>query len=83
MTRTDVLLDKVKEERERQDRLWGQQDHNVMVWLGILAEEFGEVAKEANEVHFRDRSPTDYRNELIQTAAVCIAAIESLDRGSA
>lgn len=77
------ILDSVKRERERQTRLWGEQNHGVMVWLGILAEEFGEVAKEANEVHFRDRHPADYRIELIQTAAVCVAAIESLDRGNA
>lgn len=79
----EAILDAVKQERERQDRLWGEQNHGVMVWLGILAEEFGEVAKEANEIHFNDRHPFDYRNELIQTAAVCIAAIESLDRGNA
>lgn len=91
-------------ERMMQDSKWGVQDHSQMVWLGILAEEFGEAAKEVNELHFRPgivtRPPMMFggpqhpdfhkpfiddqrkrlRMELIQTAAVAVAMIESLDR---
>lgn len=81
-----VLRDVVAE-RLRQEQKWGPQNHRQMVWLGILAEEFGEAAKEVNDFHFRPgRDQTeDYqrkrlREELIQTAAVAVAMVESLDR---
>lgn len=55
------VLNEVGDERFRQDKKWGVQNHSQMVWLGILAEEFGEAAKEVNELHFRpgiiDRPP--------------------------
>lgn len=69
-------------ERMRQTRLWGDQwehgnthDETKMV---ILAEEVGEVAKAVLEV-----GKTELRKELIQTAAVCVAWLESLDPISA
>ncbi len=37
----DVVL-----ERMRQDAKWGEQNHPEAMWLAILAEEFGEVAKD-------------------------------------
>lgn len=82
----------IQAERDRQDIKWGPQNHSQIIWLGILAEEFGELAKEVNELHFR---PTDHiqapgcfvveqkkilEAELIQTAAVCVAMLESLWR---
>jgi hypothetical protein len=84
------VLVEVGNERLRQDRKWGVQSYNAMVWLGILAEEFGESAKAAVEVFFgplNDMGKAKYltelkqlRLELIQTAAVAVAAVESLDR---
>jgi NTP pyrophosphatase (non-canonical NTP hydrolase) len=83
----DKILGEIKHERKRQDDKWGPQNHAPMVWNGILAEEFGEVAKAVNEVHFSEQPGElrnswlkNYREELIQTAAVCVAAVESLDR---
>lgn len=77
----DVLAG-VYMERTRQDEKWGQQNHNPMIWLGILTEELGEAAKEVNEIHFRPTKDTyeKLRAELIQTAAVAVAMIQSLDR---
>jgi len=43
----------IRDERNRQDGKWGVQNHLQIVWLSILAEEFGEAAKEINEFHFR------------------------------
>lgn len=74
-------LEDVQAERARQQEKWGVQNHNVALWMLILSEEFGEAAKEANEVYFRGKDPAEYRAELVQTAAVAVAAIESLDRG--
>lgn len=81
MSDTTKVLQDVATERERQTSKWGVQNHGVLPWMLILAEEFGEAAKEANEIVFRQKDPTEYRAELVQTAAVCVAAIEALDRG--
>lgn len=77
-----TALESIRVERERQDKKWGEQNHNLMVWLGILAEEFGEAAKEINEFHFRKAFLEDVRAELVQTAAVATAMIEYIDRHS-
>lgn len=76
----DPILKLIKAERDRQDIKWGPQNHSQIVWLGILAEEFGELAKEVNEVHFRTGNKTHLEAELVQTSAVCVAMLESLWR---
>lgn len=96
----EVLVE-ISDERARQDRKWGTQNHGPAVWLMILSEEFGEAAREINDFHFlleRTRNTREYdpdavaklkeylkkmRTELIQTAAVAVAMIESLDRNEA
>ena len=89
MTRAKDILDEVLQERGRQLRKWGNQNHSPQLWAVIEAEEMGEVAKASLEyvgaaqsgdidtayLHLRD-----YRQELVQVAAVAVAAIESLDR---
>ncbi len=77
-----LLSYEVDDECERQVIKWGVQNHDVGKWLLILAEEFGEAAKEANEIHFRQKDTEEYRKELIQVAAVALSAIASLDRGN-
>lgn len=82
------VLDEVQDERRRQVSKWGQQDHTPMEWIAILTEEVGEAAKEALEHHWNGvhyQHPTRevlerYRKEMVQVAAVAVAAIESLDR---
>ncbi|MXV19911.1 hypothetical protein [Deinococcus xianganensis] len=88
----DAVLHEVRGERERQDAKWGPQAHAPATWLMILAEEVGE----ANQAAFEHLHPTfdkravtrgrrplsEYRDELIQVAAVAVAAIEALDRES-
>lgn len=65
----------VIEEREKQDKKWGVQNHDPLFWNAILGEEFGEVSKAILE-----EDEDGYREELVQVAAVAIAALESLDR---
>lgn len=78
------VLDLVAEERKRQDKKWGEQNHHPMEWLAILGEEVGEANKAALEAHFdgyeRTGNLSDYREELIQVAAVAVAMVECLDR---
>lgn len=85
---TNVLtvLSEVLAERQRQDVKWGPQNHGPMIWLGILAEEFGEAAKDANDFHFakdnfvKSTKGANFRKELVQVAAVAVAMIESYDK---
>jgi NTP pyrophosphatase (non-canonical NTP hydrolase) len=77
-----VPLQDVAAERTRQDAKWGQQDHDIGIWLGILGEEFGEVAKEIAESSARPLDVAHLREELIQTAAVAVAWVEAIDRAS-
>jgi len=80
------IFGKIKKERIYQDGKWGEQNHIPVIWISILGEEFGEASKEALEFHFeiddleRKMKLFQYRKELIQVAAVAIAAIESLER---
>lgn len=81
MSNLEDVLSAVIAERQRQDTKWGVQDRSIIEWLAILAEEFGEVSDEVVEVHFgRKVDIADYRQEMIQVAAVAVAAVECLDR---
>lgn len=70
----------VLKERLRQDEKWGEQNHLPETWLAILMEEMGETAQAV--LHARDGAIRweHYRNELVQTAAVALAALECFDR---
>lgn len=88
------ILNEIRKERERQDSKWGEQNNKPMEWIPIIMEELGEASKEALEHYFRypdklGSNPSDnyqkmrlelYRKELIETAAVCVNAIQCLDR---
>lgn len=90
----DVVLKQISDERTRQDEKFGEQRmHSPAEWLMILGEEVGEANQAALEAHFWNHKginlkPLDrlsrlekYRKELIQVAAVAVAAIETLDNG--
>ena len=66
-------LQEIMEERVRQDRKWGEQNHPNLYWLGILTEEVGELARAIIE---RRQTNEDIRRELVQIAAVCLAWLE-------
>lgn len=89
------ILEEIRQERERQNEKWGEQNHNLVEWMAILTEEHGEAGKEALEFHFgaQEFSPSldetkkafkekldAYRTELIQVAAVAVSMIESVER---
>lgn len=69
------ILNLIKKERERQDKKWGIQNHNIFKWLAILGEEVGEVNKSALENNYQE-----VISELVQIGAVAVAMIESLER---
>lgn len=78
----DEILKQIKEERQRQDNKWGtERDQHPAVWMTILSEEAGEVAQEICFSNFEiDNLSSNYRTELIQVAAVAVAAIENYDK---
>lgn len=81
----DEIFKDIRRERLAQDAKWGEQNHRPIEWVAILAEEVGEVSKEALENHFKGQyrglyQLANYRKELIQVAAVAVAMIESLER---
>lgn len=88
-----VPINDILTERVRQDVKWGEQNHDAERWMLILGEEYGEAQKAALELTVAvERKPLDaakvvrfvgeYRRELVQVAAVALAAIECLDRNT-
>lgn len=82
----EYIFNEVSAEHQRQDAKWGQQNHTPIEWCAILGEEVGEVNKAALETHFNyagaNSEYSDYRQELIQVAAVATKMIECLDRNA-
>lgn len=69
----------IRLERERQLAKWGHQRHLWADWVAILGEEFGEVAKAVCDIKW-DNGPVEFlRDELVQVAAVSVAAIEQIN----
>lgn len=86
-----AVVGEVVGERRRQDGKWGVQNHSPTNWLPILSEEFGEVGRALCELKVAEdrdgpesmnaqRHRDNYREELIQLAAVAVAMVESYDR---
>jgi len=69
---TPAILHAIEAERARQDARFGSHawvpDY---LWLAILTEELGEVARDLQERR-------DLRPELVQVAAVAVAWLEAL-----
>ena len=74
------IIKEILAERKKQDKKWGKQNHIPSIWTDILMEEVGEVSEAILEATFGDWQWERYREELIQVAAVAIAAIEAFDR---
>lgn len=80
MTIRQDIHDEIDAERDRQDDKWGwigtdstMAGDDEFKKLGVLGEEFGEVAKALLE-----RDPQEHvEEELVQCAAVCVAWIEA------
>lgn len=76
---TIALLEEIARERLRQDKKWGgpahDDGHSNVDWLSILAPRVEQL---------QDGAIDDItRKMLIEAAAVCLACVESYDRGRA
>jgi NTP pyrophosphatase (non-canonical NTP hydrolase) len=74
-------LESVLHERARQDRRWGEQNHDPFTYLTVLTEEVGELAQAALHTRFGGPMASGLREEAVQVAAVALAIVECLDRG--
>lgn len=87
MTSTSMILNQVLNERLKQDAKWGPQSRSPVEWMSILMEEVGEASQCANVHYFPGPAEgcdtSEWRKEMIQSAAVCIAIIEQIDNGVA
>lgn len=74
-----AILEEVQGERLRQDLKFGAQPRSLKptVYLAVLTEELGEVARSIIE-----GDSDNYRVELIQLAAVAVAAVQEFDLGN-
>lgn len=84
---TTEVLAEVHNERFRQDEKWGVQDHLPAYWMTILMEEVGEACKNVleaypigNPILKKSEALKMWRKEMVQVAAVAVAAIECHDR---
>ena len=84
---TEKVLGLIKEERNRQNVLWGAENENHLYeWMSILGEEFGELCQAVNETCFaRGRHPElggnhNIKKEAVQVAAVAVALVEQMER---
>jgi|TARA_R100000081_G_C4711625_1_gene113182 NTP pyrophosphatase (non-canonical NTP hydrolase) len=71
-----IVTEQFLAERENQEKKWGSQiNHTDDYWTVILAEEFGEVAREVYE-----KNTKNLYDELIQCGAVCMAWAEAIQK---
>ena len=89
------FIEQIRKERERQNNLWGVQEHSLSKFMSILLEEVGESAKEANDYEAIIDRTADYcgpldeiskkqhlincQTELIQVAAVSVQICERIE----
>lgn len=69
------ILTQIVQERERQKKRWGGRLHTGSQWVALLAEELGEVSRAVME-----DDVLSYEGELVQLAAVAVAALEQEQR---
>ncbi|KKL71565.1 hypothetical protein LCGC14_2093610 [marine sediment metagenome] len=73
MNLQEQVIWSIKEERARQDKKWGSQCHlSPYTWMTTLMEEVCKAARLSLE-----GDSVGYSDELVQVAAVAIAALES------
>lgn len=82
---TNDVLELIRIERAKQDIKWGEQNHTDLYWLAIVAEEFGELSKAIVEMYADNaHREKDWTEEIIleaiQTAAVCVVWVETIQR---
>jgi NTP pyrophosphatase (non-canonical NTP hydrolase) len=76
----EVVIKDILQERGRQVVKWGEQTHELEIFLAILSEEVGELAQAMLEQRFPKSSghTTDLYKEATHVAAVAVSILEGL-----
>jgi hypothetical protein len=70
-------------ERIRQDKKWGEQNHDDWKWLAILVEEVGEAAQAMMQAFEEKGDPANIHKEVLEATAVGLAWLECIRRRAA
>lgn len=73
-------LQDILDERDRQDRKWGVQNHGPDTWCMIITEELGEWSRAVLRARYENGDHAEVRKELVQMAAVALSMLECHDR---
>lgn len=57
-------------ESEKADKTWRGTEYTSLVWLLVLAEEFGEVARAVHDAEYAAGPLEAIRDELVQVASI-------------
>lgn len=74
------VLNLIRAERERQNKKWGEQNHDDYRWLAILTEEVGELAQAILHDEFGGSHAGTAKEELVHVAAVAVQWLECMER---
>ncbi len=74
------VVNQIRAERERQNKKWGEQNHDDYRWLAILTEEVGELAQAILHDEFGGSHAGTAKTELIHVAAVAVQWLECMER---
>lgn len=74
------VLNQIRAERERQNKKWGEQNHDDYRWLAILTEEVGELAQAILHNEFGGSHAGTSKTELVHVAAVAVQWLECMER---
>lgn len=83
----EIIYQQIDAERDRQDKQWGggghDDDHDARDWLNFIDEHNARAKKAlAKRTGQREATPDydEYRKQLVEVAALAVAAIEARDR---
>jgi len=79
VVQNDIMFD-ILRERMLQDTKWGEQNHDPVMWSAILTEEVGEMCEAATKYRFDQGNVNQFREEVVQVAAVAVAILECLEQ---
>ena len=74
------VIRQIKIERKRQEKIWGEQNHDSYKWLAILTEEVGELAEAILHDDSGGRAKGTLETELIHVAAVSVQWLENIEK---
>jgi len=80
-----TVLDQILEERTYQRNRWGDDHdlyHTKEDWMIILTSYLGKAASDAHPYRSTDdpAAMRAFKKRLVQTAAICVAALEALEK---